>query len=91
VVSRSPYENGSYLLPIIEGCWDEYNLYCQCKAAPSRWEATEFKTCEVSAAAFERGYGTPEEITRFRAPQQEGSFDVSHYLRDWKTIENRRG
>jgi hypothetical protein len=62
LVSRSPYENGSYLLPTIEGCRDEYTLYCRCKAAASRWKSSEFKSCEVSTAAFERGYGTPEEI-----------------------------
>jgi hypothetical protein len=81
VVSCNPYENGSYLLPTIEGCWDEYTLYCRCKAAASRWKSSEFKSCEVSAAAFERGYGTPEEIKVIRAPQQEWSVDVSRYLR----------
>jgi hypothetical protein len=29
---------------------------------------TEFKSCEVSTAAFERGYGTPEEIMVIRSP-----------------------
>jgi hypothetical protein len=90
VVSCSPYENGSYLLPMIEGCCDEYTLYCRCRAAASRWKSSEFKSCEVSAAAFERGYGTAEEITLIRAPQQEWSVDVSRYLRDWKSTEKRR-
>jgi len=90
VVSCSPYENGAYLLPTIEGCWDEYTLYCRCKAAAGRWKSSEFQICEVSATAFERGYGTPEEIKVIRAAQQEWSVDVSRYLRDWKSTEKRR-
>jgi hypothetical protein len=77
------------LLPTLEGCWDEYTLYCRCKAAASRWKSSEFKSCEVSTEAFERGYGTAEEITVIRAPQQEWSVDVSRYLRDWKSTEKR--
>jgi hypothetical protein len=71
LVSCSPYGNGSYLLPTIRGCGDEYILYCQCKAAASWWKSSEFKSCDVSSAAFERGYGTTEEITVLRARQQE--------------------
>lgn len=82
LVSCSPYQNGSYLLPAIERSWDEYILYCQCKAAPGRWKSSEFKNCEVSAAAFERGYGTAEEITVMRAAQHEWSVDLSRYMRD---------
>jgi len=78
------------LLPTIEGCWDEYTLYCRCKAVASRWKSNEFMNCEVSTAAFERGYGTPEEITVIRAPQQEWSVDASRYLRNWKSPEKRR-
>lgn len=90
VVSCSPYENGSYLEPTIEACWDEYTLYCRCKAAASRWKSSEFINCEVSAAAFERGYGTAEEITVIRSPRQVLSVDVSRYLRDWKSTEKRK-
>ena len=90
VVSRSPYENGSYLLSTIEGGLDEYILYCRCKAVPSRWKATEFKSCDVSAEAFERGYGTAEEIRIIDGPQQEWSLDASRYLKDSKSMDNRR-
>ena len=55
------------------------------KAPASRWNSSEFMNCEVSAAAFERGYGTAEEITVIRRPQQEWSVDVSRYLRDSKS------
>lgn len=90
LVSCSPYENGSYLLPAIEGCRSEYLLYCRCKAPASRWNSSEFKNCQVSKAAFDRGYGTAEEIVVSRAPQQEWSVNVSRYLRDWKSTEKRR-
>ena len=90
LVSCSPYENGSYLLPTIKGCRDEYILYCCCKAPASRWKSSEFKSCEVSTPAFERGYGTPEEIMVIRSPQQEWSVDVSRYLSDWKSMKKRR-
>jgi hypothetical protein len=91
VVSCSPYENGSYLQATIEGGWDEYTLYCRCKAA-SRWKSSEFKSCEVSTKAFERGHGTAKEITVVRPPQKEKEWpvDVSRYLRDWKSMEKRR-
>src|ERR1700757_94164 len=89
VVSCSPYGNGSYLQATIEGSWDEYTLYCRCKAV-SRWKSSEFQNCEVSPKAFERGYGTAEEITVIRASQKEWPVDVSRYLRDWKSIEKRR-
>jgi len=74
---------------MIEGCWDEYALYCRCQAAASWWKSSEFIICEVSSTAFERGYGTAEEITVIRSPQQESSIDVSRYVRDWKTTEKR--
>lgn len=89
VVSCSPYKNGSYLQATIAGSWDDYTLYCRCKAA-SRWKSDEFKSCEVSAAAFERGYGTSEEIMVIRAPEKEWEVDVSRYLREWRSLEKRR-
>ena len=90
VVSCNPYENSSYLQPMIEGCWDEYTLYCRCKAAASWWKANEFMICEVSASAFTRGYGTAEEITPIRGPHDQPSIDVSRCIRDWKMTEKRR-
>ena len=90
LVSCSPYENGSYLLPTIEGCREEYTLYCRCQAAASRWKSSEFKSCEVSTAAFERGYGMPEEIMVIRSPQQEWSVDLSRYRSDWRSMKKRR-
>jgi len=90
LVSCSPYGNGSYLLPTIRGCRDEYILYCRCKAAASRWKSSEFKNCDVSTAAFERGYGTTEEITVIHAWQQEWTEtcpDISTNGRRWRSRE----
>ncbi len=40
-------------------------LYCSCGrlAIASRWRWSEVKTYEVSKIAFDRGYGTPDEVS----------------------------
>lgn len=64
LVPFSPYCNGSYLIPTVEGSLEEYALYCSCGrgSVASLWRWNEVKACEVSKAAYDRGYGTPEEI-----------------------------
>lgn len=64
LIAFSPYGNGSYLVPTVYGSSNEYTLYCSCcvPRAVSRWRWNEMKTCDVTKAAYERGYGTPEEI-----------------------------
>ncbi len=47
--------------------------------------------CEVSKDAYDRGYGSPEEIALIKtAPQEPWSVDVSRYLRDWTSLERRK-
>ena len=60
----SPYRNGSYLLPMVEGFADEWTLYCACGRPPisSRWSWSDLKLYAVSNQAHDRGYGPPEEI-----------------------------
>jgi hypothetical protein len=64
VIALSPYTNGSYLLPDGVSCCEEYALYCSCRGSsfPSRWRWSEIKTFRVSTAAYQRGYGAPDEI-----------------------------
>ena len=64
VVAFSPYRNGSRLLPVVAGGSDEYILYCACGTpfTASRWHWREFKACTVFTSAYERGYGTADEI-----------------------------
>ena len=62
VISRSPYPNHSHIVVVVHVSWEEYILYCSCVSAGSRWKATEVLACEVSKPAYERGYGTSEEI-----------------------------
>ena len=64
LIAFSPYSNGTYLVPTVYGSSEEYTLYCSCSGPPaaSRWRWSEMKTCEVSKGAYDRGYGTPEEI-----------------------------
>lgn len=60
----SPYQNGSYLMPMAKGFADEWTLYCACGRPPisSRWSWSDLKLYVVSHRAHERGYGQPEEI-----------------------------
>jgi len=84
LISLSPYRNGSYLIPTINGSFEEYALYCSCTGAivASRWRWSEVKKCEISTAAYDRGYGTPDEIMPINnQPQDTWSFDVSRYLK----------
>jgi len=88
LISCSPYRNGSYLIPTVDGCWDEYILYCSCRkgSVASRWKWSEVVTCNVLKAAYERGYGTPDEIMPVNDQSRDRwSFDVSHYLNQWKS------
>ena len=64
LVARSPYRNGSYLVPTVVGSLEEYMLYCACGKTPvrSHWKWSEVKTYGVSKTAYDRGYGTPEEV-----------------------------
>ena len=68
LVGFSPYQNGSYLVPLARGLQEEWTLYCAC-ATPhnrSQWSWEELKACEVPNEAHHRGYGTPEEIFELR-------------------------
>jgi hypothetical protein len=64
LVSFSPYHNGSYLIPTIRGSTREYALYCSCRkgSAARVWRWSEMMPCEISKAAYDRGYGTSDEI-----------------------------
>jgi hypothetical protein len=93
LIPCTPYRNGSYLVPTVEGSLEEYTLHCSCSRGTraSRWRASEAKACEVSKEAYDRGYGTPEEIILVKTePQESWSVDMSRYLRDWRSLEKRR-
>jgi hypothetical protein len=93
LIPCSPYRNGSYLIPTVEGSSEEYALYCSCGRATVATLLTwsEVKTCDVSNAAYDRGYGTPEEIVPIRnQPQDAVSLDVSRHLNNGKSMERRR-
>lgn len=93
LIRFSPYRNGSHLIPTAEGSLEEYAVCSPCSRGTldSRWRWSEVKTCEVSNAAYHRGYGTPEEIAAISNPPQDGlSFDISTYLNDQESMEKRR-
>jgi hypothetical protein len=64
LIGFSPYPNGSYLVPLVQGFSEEWTLYCSCGQPPSssRWSWSELKIYAVSTQAHDRGYGRPEEI-----------------------------
>ena len=91
LISLSPYKNGSYLIATVTGSGDEYILYCRCRIGASRWREAEVMACEVSRAAYERGFGTQDEILRIGPESRnDWSFDASNYLSDWRLLEKRK-
>ena len=93
LIPFSPYRNGSYLICTVEGCSDEYALFCSCRksTAASLWRWNELKTCVVSNAAYERGYGTPEEIVPIRSQRQDvWSWNASRYFNNLRPNEKWR-
>ncbi len=54
LIAFSPYRNGAYLVPSVDGCRDDYTRYCGCRngAIVSRWEWREVKPCEVSKSGL---------------------------------------
>jgi hypothetical protein len=73
LVGFSPYQNGSYLVPVSKASWEEWILYCACGSPPhsSRWNWNELKLYAVPNGAHHRRYGPPEEIVRIdRNPRQ---------------------
>ena len=76
-----PYGNSSYLVPSVVGSLDRYTLYRSCRSpcAVSRWN--QVRACQVSNAAYTRGYGTPEEAALVTTQTWNSwSFDISRYL-----------
>ena len=63
LIGFSPYPNGSYLVPLMQGS-EEWILYCSCCQPPSsnRCSWGELKMYAVCSQAHDRGYGRPEEI-----------------------------
>ena len=66
LVGFSPYQNGSYLVPVSLGTSQEWTLYCSCGTppSPSRWRSDELDAYQVSTRAHVQGFGPPEEIIR---------------------------
>ena len=88
VISLSPYDNGAYVIPAVEGGGDEYILYCSCRSpsVPCRWKASEVMLCYVLKTAYVRGHGTAREITPVDPCRRERwPVDVGKYLNRWRS------
>lgn len=81
LIAFTPYSNGSYVVPTLPDSSEEYTLYCCCRGLPivSSWKWRKTKACEVMQEAYDRGFGTPEEVSPI-ANQSPWSFDISRYL-----------
>jgi hypothetical protein len=67
----------------VVGSSEEFTLYCSCKrpSVASRWKWSEVKTCVVSRAAYDRGYGTAEQIVQVNnQPREAWTFDIAKYI-----------
>lgn len=62
VISLSPYRNGAYIVAAMNGRSEEYILYCSCRRGGVLWNRRDVLICDVSKRAFQRGYGTRDEI-----------------------------
>lgn len=61
LIGANPYANGAYLV-LTPGRIEAHTLYCPCGKSASMSKWTESRTYIVSNSAYDRGYGTPEEI-----------------------------
>lgn len=88
VISRGPYQNGSYIVSAAHGHGDEYILYCSSCGVGSRWMTTEAFTCEVSKPAYQRGYGTKEEVVSVgQEAHDTWPIECSSPPDDWKSTQ----
>src|SRR5215467_865629 len=64
LIAFSPYRNGSYIWSTPLCYSDECALYCSCQQPPvfNLCKEGDLKTYVVSKAAYQRGYGTADEI-----------------------------
>jgi hypothetical protein len=74
LVGLSCYSNGSCILRSGHGDSEEFVLYCTCAtpAAISRWWSWELKTYSVKRTAYERGYGSMQEVAALDQPPHRG-------------------
>ena len=62
-------------MPLVEGGWEEWILYCSCGRPPiaSRGRWSELKMYAVSDQAHGLGYGPPEEIVQVEGDKKHSS------------------
>ena len=82
LLSFRRYANGSYLVSTLIGSVEEYALYCSCiGAGVVPCKSRETKAYQVSKLAYDRGYGSPEEIFLInRDFKNHRVLDVGDYL-----------
>jgi hypothetical protein len=76
----------------LSGSVEEYALYCSCiGAGVVRWKSRETKAYQVSKPAYDRGYGSPDEIfPMFRKSETSRPFNASGILGGWIGMRRRK-
>lgn len=83
LASRSPYRNGSYIVPTGGAASEEFTLKCYCSGShiAHSWKWLTPIPCEVSRTAHDRGYGSVDEVLPIaRKPQMDSLPDLSRDL-----------
>jgi hypothetical protein len=64
IIGANPYRNGSYISGNLSEDSDVRNLYCCCtgRFGLLQFKLSELMTYSVSEWAYNRGYGSPDEI-----------------------------
>lgn len=61
LIGASPYANGAYLV-MSHTDMETHTLYCPCGKSAFTSRSSETRTYVVSSPAYDRGYGSPDEI-----------------------------
>ena len=61
LIGASPYANGAYLV-LSPTDLETHTLYCPCGKSAFASRSAESRTYIVSSPAYDRGYGSPDEI-----------------------------
>lgn len=90
LISRSPYRNGGWIDFTLHGLGEAYILYCSCRSMGIRLKAKEVLICEVSKEAYERGFGSREEVVPLRDDfEEEWPFRKQEDADLWNSRERR--
>jgi len=90
LISLAPYQNGSYLVSSVNGSGDDYILFCSPCRHASRRHTTQVMLCEVSNAAYRRGFGTADDVWWLRSePGSSWTLPALDMPSSWQTSRRK--